>query len=133
MEGECRSLLHAMKSTKLLRVADCSVKLEKIDSSELYSSDLKTQSAVERQVGMIGEVIIRLKQECHDEIPEFTDQIARFGNRIINAFDSIDNSIVWVILKRYLDPLKQEVKKENIRTFANKYMVNKSLASLNSI
>jgi uncharacterized protein with HEPN domain len=83
-----------------------------IDSFEDYTIDSKTQSAVERQLGIIGEAVNKLKQECPDETPENSQQIVGFRNRIIHAYDSIDNSIVWVILKRYLGPLKQEVIKK---------------------
>ena len=83
-----------------------------IDSFDDFSSDLKTQSAVERQLSIIGEAVNKFRQECPDEILENTQQIVGFRNRIIHAYDSIDNSIVWVILNRYLDPLKQEVTKK---------------------
>jgi uncharacterized protein with HEPN domain len=86
--------------------------IKDIDSFETYSADLKTQSAVERQLGIIGEAVNKFKQECPDEILENSQQIVGFRNRIIHAYDSIDNSIVWVILKRYLSPLKEEVIKK---------------------
>ena len=83
-----------------------------INSFEEFSSDLKTQSAVERQLSIIREAVNKFKQECPEELLENTQQIIGFRNRIIHAYDSIDNSIVWVILNRYLDPLKQEVTKK---------------------
>ncbi len=43
------------------------------------------------------------------ELLEHSQQIVGFRNRLIHAYDSIDHSIVWVILKRYLFPLKEEV------------------------
>jgi uncharacterized protein with HEPN domain len=84
-----------------------------IDSFETYLEDIKTQSAVERQLGIIGEAVNKFKQECPDEILENTQQIVGFRNRIIHAYDSIDNSIIWVILKRYLTPLKEEIIKKS--------------------
>jgi hypothetical protein len=36
-------------------------------------------------------------------------QIVAFRNRLVHAYDSLDNSIVWVILNRHLKPLKSEV------------------------
>ena len=51
----------------------------------------------------------RFKQECPDEILENTQQIVGFRNRLIHAYDNIDNSIVWVILKKYLILLKEEI------------------------
>lgn len=81
-----------------------------IDSFEKYQSDFKTQSAIERQLGIIGEAVNKFKQECPDEKLENAQQIIGFRNRIIHSYDSIDNSIVWVIVQRYLNPLKEEVK-----------------------
>ncbi|MBI9068793.1 MAG: DUF86 domain-containing protein [Salinivirgaceae bacterium] len=86
--------------------------LEGIDSYEQYQSDLKTQSAIERQLGIIGEAVNKFKQENPDEKLENASQIIGFRNRIIHAYDSIDNSIVWVIVKKYLTPLHEEVNKK---------------------
>ncbi len=36
-------------------------------------------------------------------------KIIGFRNRLIHAYDSIDNSITWTIIQGYLDPLKKEV------------------------
>ncbi len=83
-----------------------------IDSFETFSKDLKTQSAVERQLGIIGEAVNKYKQECPNEPLENTQQIVGFRNRIIHAYDNIDVSIVWVILMKYLNPLKSEVSKK---------------------
>ncbi|NOQ23927.1 MAG: DUF86 domain-containing protein [Bacteroidales bacterium] len=82
------------------------------NSFDEYESDLKTQSAVERQLGIIGEAVNKFRQECPDELLENSKQIVGFRNRIIHAYDSIDNSIIWVILKKYLQPLKQEILKK---------------------
>lgn len=82
------------------------------NSFDEYESDLKTQSAVERQLGIIGEVVNKFRQECPDEFLENSKQIVGFRNRIIHAYDSIDNSIIWVIIKKYLQPLKQEILKK---------------------
>jgi uncharacterized protein with HEPN domain len=36
-------------------------------------------------------------------------QIVALRNRIIHAYDGIDNSIVWAILKRHISGLKNEI------------------------
>lgn len=80
-----------------------------ISSFSEYEADLKTQSAVERQLGIIGEAVN--KYEIHH--PELglknARQIVGFRNRIIHAYDSIDPSIIWMIIHRYLNPLLEEV------------------------
>lgn len=74
-----------------------------------YVEDLKTQSAVERQLAIIGEALNQLKKLNTDIVIQNDKQIIGFRNRLIHAYDSIDNSIVWAILKRHLNNLKIEV------------------------
>ena len=71
--------------------------------------DLKTQSAVERQLGLIGEAVNKFSRANPEELLESAKQIVGLRNRIIHAYDSVDNSIIWVIIKKYLTPLKEEV------------------------
>jgi uncharacterized protein with HEPN domain len=78
---------------------------------------MKTQSAVERQLAIIGEAVNKLKQETNDFTLTSTKQIIDLRNRIIHSYDNIDNSIVWVIIKRHLLVLKQEI--ENILQSGN--------------
>jgi len=75
-----------------------------------YSNDLKTQSAVERQLGIIGEAVNKFDL-LHPEIPlKNARKIVGFRNRLIHAYDAIDSAMVWAIVKKELDPLKTEVK-----------------------
>ena len=76
----------------------------------LYQKDLKTQSAVERQLGIIGEALNKLKQTESDLSIQNDKQIIGFRNRLVHAYDSIDNAIVWVIVKRHLLELKKEIR-----------------------
>ena len=75
----------------------------------LYQKDLKTQSAVERQLAIIGEALNKLKQTKLDLSIQNDKQIIGFRNRLVHAYDSIDNAIVWVIVKRHLFKLKKEI------------------------
>lgn len=78
-----------------------------------YVNDLKTQSAVERQLVIIGEALNKIKKS-NDEylfLIEHNHQIIGFRNRLVHAYDSIDNSIVWAILKLHLPKLKEEINK----------------------
>jgi uncharacterized protein with HEPN domain len=80
-----------------------------ITNFKIYQNDLKTQSAVERQLGIIGEALNKLKKIEPDLEIENAKQIIGFRNRLIHAYDSIDNSIVWAILNRHLNKLKVEI------------------------
>ena len=79
-----------------------------IENFTIYQSDKKTQSAVERQLGIIGEAVNKIRQE-ETEVLSQTKQIVDFRNRIIHSYDNIDATIVWVIIKKYLPILKNEV------------------------
>jgi uncharacterized protein with HEPN domain len=74
-----------------------------------YLADLKTQSAVERQLGIIGEAVNKF-DKIH---PEFTLENARkivgFRNRLIHTYDAVDSSMIWAILKNHVSPLKAEI------------------------
>jgi uncharacterized protein with HEPN domain len=73
-----------------------------------YQFDTKTKSAVERQLGIIGEAVNKYRQEGNPDLPQ-TQQIIQFRNRLIHAYDSVDDSIVWAIIVNHLPQLKNEV------------------------
>jgi uncharacterized protein with HEPN domain len=79
-----------------------------ISSFDEYQGDLKSQSAVERQLGIIGEAVNKYDSINPMSPLQNARQIVGFRNRLIHAYDSIDNSIVWTIICRYLEPLRQE-------------------------
>lgn len=74
-----------------------------------YQEDLKTQSAIERQLAIIGEALNKLKQVESDLSIQHDKKIIGFRNRLVHAYDSIDDTIVWVIVKRHLPELKREI------------------------
>lgn len=80
-----------------------------ISSFAEYEKDLKTQSAVERQLGIIGEAVNEYDSLHPDKSINNARQIVGLRNRIVHAYDAIDQSIIWMILNRYLDPLRKEV------------------------
>ena len=83
--------------------------LEGVENFSVYQSDPKTQSAVERQLGIIGEAVNKFRQEENVVILSNARQMVNFRNRIIHSYDNIDISIVWVLLKNHLPVLKKEV------------------------
>ena len=76
-----------------------------------YSKDLKTQSAVERQLAIIGEALNKLKLVEPNLKIQNDKQIIAFRNGLVHAYDSIDNSIVWVVIKKHLPKLREEIEK----------------------
>lgn len=84
-----------------------------ITDFNIYDKDRKTQSAVERQLVIIGEALNKLRQIESQIVIENDKQIIGFRNRLVHAYDSIDNSIVWAIINRHLENLKTEI--ENLQ------------------
>ena len=80
-----------------------------ISEYEDYVTDLKTQSAVERQLGIIGEAINKFEKIFPDSVLINARRIVGFRNRLIHAYDAVDPSIIWAIIKKHLDPLKKEI------------------------
>ena len=74
-----------------------------------YLSDFKTQSAVERQLGIIGEAVSKFEKLFPDSALSNVHTIKGFRNRLIHAYDTIDQSIIWAIIKNHVGPLKNEV------------------------
>ena len=77
-----------------------------------YQKDFKTKSAVERQLSIIGEAVNQFRKVEERIKLSHTRQIVDFRNRLIHSYDNLDDSIVWVILKKHIPVLKREVEKE---------------------
>ncbi len=80
-----------------------------IKDYDSYVSDLKTQSAVERQLGIIGEVVSKFEKLNPGKLLENANKIVGLRNRIIHSYDTIDPSIIWTIINNHLEALNQEV------------------------
>jgi uncharacterized protein with HEPN domain len=80
-----------------------------IPDFDSYLSDLKTQSAVERQLGIVGEAVNKFEKLFPDSALSNVQNIKGFRNRLIHAYDTLDQSIIWAILKKHVGPLKNEV------------------------
>ena len=74
-----------------------------------YQRDLKTKSAVERQLGIIGEAVNKFLRESEGNALKNASQIISLRNRLIHSYDTVDDAIIWSILTRHLRPLKDEV------------------------
>lgn len=82
---------------------------EGINSFPEYAADLKTRSAVERQLGIIGEAVNKYQKEEPTKSLSNSRKIITFRNWLVHAYDSIDNNTVWAIIRIHLPVLKEEV------------------------
>jgi len=76
---------------------------------EVYESDKKTRRSVEREILIIGEAVNRIR--CADPAIEITNakQIIATRNRVVHAYDAVDNAMIWNIVINHLPNLKLEV------------------------
>jgi uncharacterized protein with HEPN domain len=79
------------------------------DNYNDYSTDLKTQSAVERQLGIIGEAVNKFDKLLPNLTLENARKIVGFRNRLIHTYDAVDSSMIWAIIRKHLPPLKEEI------------------------
>ena len=61
------------------------------------------------RLGIIGEAVNKFSKLVPDESLNNAKQIVGLRNRLIHTYDAIDNTIIWVIIKKYIEPLKTEV------------------------
>jgi len=106
-----------MTETALKYLSDISKAIELIedftksvsDYNE-FLNDLKTRSAVERQLGIIGEAVNKYDTFLPNQSLTNARKIVGLRNRLIHAYDAIDSSMIWAIIKNHIQPLKDEVK-----------------------
>lgn len=79
-------------------------------SYEDYKEDLKTRSAVERQMQILTEAAFRLGDEASTLCPEIDWRAVRgMGNRLRHWYDKVLDSIVWDAIKIDLPLLREAV------------------------
>ena len=82
--------------------------MEGITSFEQYTGSPMVKDAVERRFIIIGEAINKLVRISPDDMIEDAQRIRAFRNRLVHSYDAIDDTAVWIILKKHLAPLKAE-------------------------
>lgn len=80
--------------------------LQGIDSLVEFEANITAQNVVERQIGIIGEAIFRLRQQGVTLTD--ADNIINFRNTLIHQYDSIKISTLWAFTHRLMS-LKAEV------------------------
>lgn len=77
-----------------------------------FMSDRKTQSAVIRQLEIIGEAVKRLSAELTGSCPAVPwRQIAGARDRLIHGYFQVDLDAVWVMVESDLPALRVEVER----------------------
>lgn len=75
----------------------------------VYSKDIRTKRAVERNIEIIGEAVGRILKHSPDNAIENARNIVGTRNRIIRSYDSMADDLIWSIVVHRLPKLKAEV------------------------
>ena len=75
----------------------------------VYATNKQLRRSVERELEIIGEAVGRLHQLNPDISINNVRKIISLRNRVIHAYDSVDNETVWGIVINHLPKLKEEV------------------------
>jgi len=108
-------LKQAERESRLSHIAEaCAAVLRFAEGRSVsdLESDLLLRSAIERQLTIIGEAMVRLR-EADPEISSNVADVPRiiaFRNRLIHGYDSVDTERVWAIIKTDLPRLLAEVR-----------------------
>lgn len=76
---------------------------------ENYENNKQLRHSVEREIEIIGEAVNRIKKEIPELEIEHSHQITATRNRVVHAYDAVNNAIIWGIVVNHLPGLKFEV------------------------
>lgn len=83
-----------------------------VGNFEQYRKNSLIKSAVERHLAIIGEAVNKFLKESIENELVYSRQIIGLRNRLIHSYDNIDDRIIWTVLKLFIIPLKEEIKKK---------------------
>jgi uncharacterized protein with HEPN domain len=74
-----------------------------------YTQNKTKRRAVERELEIIGEAISRLLKINPDISISYSRQIVDLRNKVIHAYDNVNDIVIWSIIMNHLPVLKTEV------------------------
>lgn len=90
------------------------LKISVQNNFDVFSADMKSVRALERQLEIIGEAVNRIyKREPQIQISGIKGIIA-LRNFIAHAYDSVDHQILWGIMQKDLPVLRTEIERLKI-------------------
>jgi uncharacterized protein with HEPN domain len=73
-----------------------------------YLSDYTMRRAVERELSIIGEAVRKIIKLRPDINISFARQIIDTRNKVVHAYDAVNNAIVWKIIVKDISVLREE-------------------------
>ena len=82
-------------------------------SRERYDSDRALRLMVERSLQVIGEAVVRIRNEHPEHVIQIRDfrRIVQTRNILSHAYDGIDHNIIWQIVQEHLRLLLEDVRR----------------------
>ncbi|MVM38710.1 DUF86 domain-containing protein [Spirosoma sp. HMF3257] len=75
----------------------------------VYQNNITIQRAVERELEIIGEATNRILKVNDTIAISNARRIVDLRNRVIHAYDAVDEVIVWSVVMKSLPVLRQEI------------------------
>src|SRR5438445_13313995 len=80
-----------------------------VKSFDQYKKNLMIKAAVERHLAIIGEAVNKFLKESKENNLSNSKAVISLRNRLIHSYDNVDDRIIWTIVQKHLNPLKEEV------------------------
>ena len=77
-----------------------------------YQDSELVKAAVERKFSVIGEALVRLREEYPEVLADISDaeKVVGFRNVLVHGYDIVDDATVWSAVQSNLPVLLEEVK-----------------------
>jgi uncharacterized protein with HEPN domain len=101
-------------SKRLWDIADCCAAAGRFATGKAFSdylADDMLRSAIERKLGIIGEAFVKLEEADPAQVENFPElrKIIGLRNRIVHGYDTLDEELVWDVVKNRLPVLQKQV------------------------
>ncbi len=80
-----------------------------VKSFDQYKKNFLIKAAVERHLAIIGEAVNKFLRESNGNDLSNAKAVISLRNRLIHSYDNVDDRIIWTIVRKHLNPLKEEV------------------------
>lgn len=105
MSDEIKKLLNDV----LLSISSIDEHLECRRIFKEYQTNKTKRRAVERELEIIGEAVSRMLKIDPDISISYSRQIVDFRNRVIHAYDNINDVVIWSVIMNHIPVLKTEI------------------------